>query len=187
MSAAIALSPAPTPTLTPAPEHELATLADGERVVLREGGVEISDRAGRLLVRYVNGSAEIAAPAGDLILAAPGGRVVVRAETEVEVEAPKLKVRAEDAEVTTGEVTVVARRIATTAQAVVQQVERFELTATKIVERARDTFRDVTDLAQTRAGRARTIVEDVCSIYARRTALVSREDTSIDGRRVLLG
>lgn len=170
-----------------APDSELATLPDGERVTLQGGGVEITDRAGRLLVRYAHGTAEIAAPDGDLVLAAPQGRVVIRAAAEVDVSADRVKVRAEAAELVAGDAAVVARHIAATAQTLVQRVERYELQATKIVERARDAFRDVTDLAQTRVGRARMIVDDLCSIYARRTALVSREDTSIDGRRVLLG
>ena len=43
------------------------------------------------------------------------------------------------------------------------------------------------DLAQTRAGRIRTLVQDVYTTHARRTVMVSEEDTSIDGAKVLLG
>ena len=75
----------------------------------------------------------------------------------------------------------------TTASSLVQNVERFELTATRLVERTRDAFRDATELAQTRAGRARTLVKGAFALYSRRTALASTEDTSIDGSKVLLG
>jgi len=182
-------------------------LPDGGAVTVREGVVEIEDAEGRVVVRYAGGSAEISAPAGDLTLAAPAGRVRVRAATEVEIgagpeatapqlrvgvvetrlETERVEVKAESSHVVTGQATVVARRIATTATAIVQNVERFELTATRLVEKTRDTFRDASELAQTRVGRARMIVKDAYSLYSRRTSLTSTEDTSIDGSKVLLG
>lgn len=182
-------------------------LPDGGAVTVRDGVVEIEDPAGRVVVRYAGGSAEIAAPAGDLTLCAPAGRVLLRAATEVEIAAGAhattsqlrigplatrlstslLEVTAESSHVSTTQATVMARRIATTASAIVQNVERFELTATRLVEKTRDTFRDASELAQTRVGRARMIVKDAYTLYARRTSLTSTEDTSIDGSKVLLG
>ena len=87
----------------------------------------------------------------------------------------------------TAQATVLAERIATTASVLVQNVERFELTATRIVEKTRDVFRDASNLAQTRVGRARTIVKEAFSLYSRRTWMASTEDTSIDGSKILLG
>jgi hypothetical protein len=63
-------------------------LADGARVVVRAGAIaEMRDAEERLLVRYESGRAEIAAPAGDLVLSAPSGRVVLSAGADVHVEA----------------------------------------------------------------------------------------------------
>ena len=178
-------------------------LPDGGSVTVRGEAAELRDAAGRLIVRYENGSAEIAAPAGDLVLSAPEGRVVVRAGLDVEieaardlrqtaghraeVEAPRVEVRAGESHVASGQVSVVADRIATTAGALIQSVERYELTATRLVETAQDTYREAIDLCQTRAGRVRAIVQDVYALYSRRTTMASRDDTSIDGKRVLLG
>jgi hypothetical protein len=182
-------------------------LPGGGRVTVEGGAVAIADAEGRVLVRWAEGSAEIAAPTGDLTLAAPAGKVAVRAAKDVEisagpepaapqirvgavetrVEAERLEVKADAGSVAVAEASVVARRIATTAQSVVQHVERFELTATRLVEKTRDTFRDASDLAQTRVGRARTIVKEAYALYAKRTSLTSTEDTSIDGSKVLLG
>jgi hypothetical protein len=36
-------------------------------------------------------------------------------------------------------------------------------------------------------GRARTLVRNTYALWSRRTVLTSSEDTSIDGRKVLLG
>jgi hypothetical protein len=181
-------------------------LPDGSTVIVDDGAVEITDPKGRVLVRFRDGAAEIAAPAGDLVLSAPTGRVVIRAAREIaleagtegsarigldaaaaRVEAPQVEIKAESARLTTTEATVLARRIATTATTLVQSVERFELTASRLIERTRDVFRDASELSQTRVGRARTIVKEAFTLHARRTALTSTEDTSIDGSKVLLG
>ena len=79
----------------------------------------------------------------------------------------------------------------TTAQSLSYNVERYELTADRLVEKTRDAFprafRDVGDLLQIRAGRVRTLVQDVYTMCSRRTVMISRQDTSIDGKRILLG
>jgi len=179
-------------------------LADGARAVVKGGTVlELRDAQDRLLVRYENGRAEIAAPAGDLVLSAPSGRVVLRAGTDVdiqaerdlrqkaghraEIQAERLHVKAEETRVVTGQVSLKAERIVTTARALVQNVERLEVSAARLFEKTRETYREAADLLQTRAGRVRAIVEDACSVQARRTTIVSKEETSIDGKKVLLG
>lgn len=74
-----------------APVHETPTLrlGDGAAATLREGGLELRDGAGRLLFRYCDGSAEIVAPAGDLTLAAPGGRVRLQSALDIELDATR--------------------------------------------------------------------------------------------------
>lgn len=176
----VALVDEPAPIQVPAPLT--LPLADGSSVRVQGDVAELRDREGRLLVRYANGSVEIAAPTGDLILAAPEGRVVVRSGQDIALEAERDLVQKAGRNVEIG-----AQRVSTTASVLVQRAERFELTATRLIEKTRDAFRDAVDLAQTRVGRARTIVEDAYALYARRTTMVSKEDTSIDGSKVLLG
>lgn len=171
--------------------------------VLRGAVAEVRDGEGRLLVRYENGRAEIAAPAGDLVLSAPSGRVVLQAGTDVEIEAThdlsqragghasvaskSIAVDTEDARLHAAQVAVVADRILTTAKVLSQSVERLEVSAARLFEKTRETYREAKGLAQTRAGRVRTIVEDAFSLTANRTTLTSKEETSIDGKKVLLG
>jgi phage baseplate assembly protein gpV len=197
------------------------TLPDGGSIALDGTAVELRDAAGRLLVRYADGSAEIAAPTGDLVLDAPSGRVVLRSGLDVSVEAARdvvhragrsmalgvataepaiaisprsvdvrserVSVAAKQSEARVDEVTTVARAIATRTSTLAITAERYELSATKLVEKARDAFRDVTDLAQSRIGRVRTIVAGAYSQRAQRTVIVSKDDTSIDGRKIHLG
>lgn len=203
------------------PSARSLELDDGSVATVEGAALELRDPEGRLLVRYVDGTAEIAAPSGDLVLSAPKGRVVMRSALDVEVEAARdvvhragrdvqlaagraepqvhieprttsvsgerLRVDAKQAEVTAGTVTTVARAIATTADHVAIAAEKYELTAARLFEKSKDTFREVADLAQTRAGRVRTVVASLFSLHARRTVVASKEDTSIDGRKILLG
>lgn len=160
---------------SPAEGNHHIPLADGATVHVEGGAAaEIRDREGRLLVRYENGAAEIAAPSGDLRLAAPGGRVVIQAGTDIELGA-------------TGEVAVKAERLLTRVRVLAQHAERLEVSAGRIIERAREAYRDVEGLLQSRAGRVRAVVEDAYHLQARRTSIASKEDTSIDGKKVLLG
>lgn len=185
----------------------LVPIEGGGSVSVQGKTAEIRDAEGRVLVRFADGAAEIVASAGDLRLAAPNGRVLVESSQEVsftvgagraapqlrigtaavEVETERIDVKSQVGRFVTDQASVLAHRLTTTATSVSYGVERFELAATQIVERARDTFRDATELAQTRAGRVRTIVSDLYSLYSKRTALQSTEETSVDGSKVLLG
>lgn len=158
----------------PAPERLEAKLPDGASVRVEGGAVEIADERGRLLVRYENGEARIAAPGGDLVLESPKGNVVVRSGKDITLEAAS-------------DMSVTARKIVTAATVLAQSAERFEVHAGRLVEKTRDAYREATELAQTRAGRMRQIVEDVYTLFSKRTQLASEDDTSIDGKRVLLG
>ncbi|MEZ4299175.1 MAG: DUF3540 domain-containing protein [Polyangiaceae bacterium] len=189
------------------PAEILVPIEGGGSVSVRGKSAEIRDREGRVLVRFEDGAAEITAPKGDLRLRAPEGRVVlesgrevaisVGADTEspqlrigtsaVEVESDRVEVKSRVGRVVADQASVLAHRLTTTATTLSQSVERYELAASQIVERARDTFRETTDLAQTRAGRVRTIVKDLYALYSKRTALQSEEETSVDGKKVLLG
>jgi hypothetical protein len=218
----VSLVPRAAPAATPPPAARI-DLPDGATAELRHGALELRDGEGRLLVRYADGAAEISAPAGDLRLCAPAGRVVVAAALDVAVEAGRdvthragrridlgaarpgdapqvridptstevrpgrLGVEAHSARVVVGQAAVVAHAIVTTADRIAVSAARYELLAEHLVERARDALREVADLCETRAGRARTLVRGLYALSSGRTAMTSTDDTSIDGSRILLG
>lgn len=198
------------------------TAPGGASAQLQGGGLEIRDPDDRLVFRYVDGNAEVYAPAGDISFCAPTGRIRLESGTDVEIEAQRdvvqrphrsakvwagdesqpqldvsasrcalrsdeLDVQAKRSQLASGQVTVLARSIATTARSMASNVERYELTAQRLVEKSRDAFREVTDLLQTRAGRARTLVRGAFALHSRRTVMMSKKDTTIDGQRILLG
>ncbi|MEZ4295213.1 MAG: DUF3540 domain-containing protein [Polyangiaceae bacterium] len=185
----------------------LVPIEGGGSVAVRGDTAEIRDAGGRVVVRFAGGTAEIAAPDGDLVLSAPRGKVVIQSGDDITLaagparEAPQVRVGREtlaiDAEqieaktaagrLVAEQASVLARRITTTATTISHTAERFELTAQQLVEHARDAFRTVTELSQTRAGRVRTLVDDLYALYTKRTSLQSTEETSVDGSKVLLG
>jgi hypothetical protein len=81
----------------------------------------------------------------------------------------------------------VAHAITATAERIAVNAATYELLAERVVQRSRDAFREVTDLAEERIGRVRALVRDVYSLSSRRTVLISSDDTSIDGSRIQLG
>ena len=66
-------------------------------------------------------------------------------------------------------------------------VGRYELTASTLVEQAREAVRGVEGLLEQRIGRARVFVKETFSMTSRRTQLDSEEDTTIDGKKILIG
>ncbi len=161
------------------PHGDLTLAAPAGRVVLRSGSdVEIqaardvTHRAGRRLGLQAG------------LVETP--QLAVEAK-QTRLQSDHVEVRSKRAQLTTAQATVVADRVRTTAQSLVQELERYELTAQRIIERARDAYRDVEDLFQSRVGRARTMVKEVLLLSSRRTVMVSKDETSIDGKRILLG
>ena len=133
-------------------------LNDGARVVLTESAVHVEDAEGRLLVRYTDGTAEIAS-SGDLHLNVPHGRLRMSARDGVELH------------------TSLVRMV----------VERMHIDAEEILEKSEDVIREVRGRLLTKAERLRTLVSGAARFAARRTEIRSEEETAIDGERVLLG
>jgi len=78
-------------------------------------------------------------------------------------------------------------KIAMKALGVECDAGRIELRADRIFEHARDLYRDVEGLLQTRAERVRTLATGAYQLFAKRVNVLAEEDTAIDGKRVLLG
>jgi hypothetical protein len=194
----------------------------GSSAAIVDDSIVVRDRGGAVVVVFDErtGSATIAAPAGDLRLSAPRGRVVLDAAMDVSVTAgrdlvqqagrriaigggetaaiavddgavrvvtPEVSVSAERTRVEIADARVQADRLETVAAEVVWAVGKLTIGAERLFERVVDAYRDVEGLLQTRAGRVRTVVEDTYQLTSRKTTLASTDDTSIDGKRVLLG
>lgn len=162
---------------------------DGDVIVVRDPG-------GAIVVTYdaATGSATIAAPSGDLRLAAPKGRVVVEAGTDLELSAARTRLRSEELEVEAGRtrlrsaaLELVSEVMEVSSSSVVVGAGRLQVSAERVFEKARDIYREVEGVIDTKAGRLRSVVRGAWQAKSGSTSIVSKEDTFLDGRRVLLG
>lgn len=162
------------------PARDLVLAAPNGRVVLRSG-TDVSVEAARDVVQHAGRRV-------DLCAGEEGAAPQVRVEPgATRVDAAKVDVRARAAQVAVGEASVFARSIATTAEQVAQRVVRYEVEATRLVSKTREALHEVSEVLEQRLGRARTLVRGTFTLRAGRSVLVSREATSIDGKKVLLG
>ena len=167
--AAAAHAEAASAQATADPAGASICLDDGSQATVAEdGALEICDASGRLRIRYHGDCTEIVSAAGDLQLTAPEGSVVVRAKDDVVVEAGRhMTHRAH--------------------KSLRQEAERIHITAEQLFEKTRDSVREISALLLTRAGRVRSLVRGGYSLMSKRTFIKSKKDTTIDGKRVLLG
>ncbi len=142
--------------------------ASGASAVVEGDALTLRDPEGRTLLRYDadTGALTLEASRGDVRIAAPAGRVVLDASESVSLRSERFEATVREAMVSAG---------------------RWELRAVRVVERAGQVVRDVEGSITTRAEHARTVVRNAWDLVAGRTKVTSRDDTVIDGKRVLLG
>lgn len=164
-----------------APERDLVLRAPNGQVRF-QAGTDIAFDATRDLVHTAG--RRIALGSGPSAAEKPQLRVDAQTTS---LRSDNLEVQSKKSRFVSGRAEVLLRTLATTAEKIAVRVTDHELTATRVVERATEAFREVKDLLSTRAGRARTEVEGSLTFESGRTQLVSREETTVDGKKILLG
>lgn len=190
--------------------EQALSMADGSSAVVVDGALEVRDPAGNMVIRYAEGTAEVSAPGRDLVLSAPNGEVRVSAAMDIRFEASRdlvqkaarnigiegnnaqlraarLDVQTKAARVVAGKTEVLLRTLATTAETIVTRVSEQEVSAERLISRAKEAISEVKGLWLTRAGRSKTEVEGAYSVKSERTELFSKEETTVDGKKILLG
>lgn len=149
--------------LARAPKAPLSPPAPEDAAVVRTAGGASAEADGeRLVVRDRRGAIVV------VYDAERGTAEIVVPEGDLVLGAPKGK-------------------IALRALEVECEAGRIELRADRIFERARDVYREVEGLIQTRAERVRTLARGAYYLFAKRVNVAAEEDASVDGKRVLLG
>ncbi len=133
-----------------------------------EGDVlSVRDRRGRLLVEVrEDGSVVLNVAEGDLELRALHGRVRIEGSEGVEVKGPRVSVETPHLR---------------------QVVGVLETHAKRIVEKARDAYRDVEGSSQTRAGQVRVVAEKTFRVIAERLRMRAQKDAKVQGDKIYLG
>lgn len=143
--------------------------------------VELRSADGALVVEYLpeKGSCRIHAHAvhlradADLNLSA-GQRVKIEGAHGVELRSGSSSVAVEPKRLG-----LVAERVDTEARRLVQRVGELETEARQIFVRARESFREIEDLAQTKAGRLRLVATDTLRVLGRQAVIKAREDLKL--------
>jgi hypothetical protein len=150
--------------------------------------LRVSDARGRVLFEYhpEERRAVVYAPDGDLDLEA-GGRLRLRAPAIELTAGDELRVGAARAEVTLDEGRLVARATAAVVKRATQTFETLETGVGRLVERAREAYRQADDLAETRAGRLRVVAEKTLHLLAERALIKAREDVKVKGDKIHVG
>ena len=141
-----------------------------------EAGRDVAVKGARAVDLEVAGGEDDALRTS-LSLASSGAKLTSRA---VELRARKLGAFAASCEL----VASTLRASATTLEA---RADTIDGAAKHLKSRALTFVSEVAELLETRAGRARTTVTGRWELETKRTTLRSTDDTSIDGKRVLLG
>lgn len=179
------------------------------RLLLRylDGALEVAPSHGDLRLRAPSGRVEIEAGTDVAIHAARDLKLSAAKSTETTVGAAnaelpsRLRVDAEGTKVSgrafelrsrsARAVSVKAELIATdlglSAKTIVTHARKIETTAERVTLRAKEAVEDIAGLLETRVGRMRSLVRGAFSLRSKSTNMKSEEDTSVDGRRVLLG
>ena len=204
------------PGLVSASGAEARLMGDGIAVFDRDGAFLVRARGAGVEVAPSTGDLLLSAPQGRIRLSAAedieieGERdVTLKAARRVEARAGaadsdlpdrlvlddkgalltgrRVELRGALARMVAGRVDVVSREVRVSANTVSTTARKIETTTERAVLRAKEVVQEVAELLETRAGRLRTLVRGALSVRSRVTTMKSEGDTSIDGKRVLLG
>ncbi len=120
-------------------------------------------------------------------LGARDGARVTLDPTRATLDADRISLRAGETRVEGEAALIDVEKLTTTARDILTTAERWETAAGKTVLRTREMIHEVTGALSQRLGRFRGLVREAYALRTGRTDLRSREDTAIDGKRVLLG
>lgn len=162
--------------------------AEGD-LVLRAGGDLELDAQGAVRVRA--GTDLGLEGRGDVRIASTDLDGAVRSalsmrEGQVELSTERLGASVERADVSIRELNVVTRTLRAVAGRVKREVEILETHAGRIVEHARESYRETEGLSQTRAGRLRIVAETSFTTLAEKVLLKASDDVKIKGEKIYL-
>jgi hypothetical protein len=171
-------------------------LKSGEQVSVDDQTIVVSDPNQHILFRYQLASSTLEiSTEHDLEFRSEQGKIRLVAKTGCEIETEgTAAVRASEVEITsvktsihTRKMETIADKISETSQDIQIRAGRWDLQAERWVERAVDAYFEVDELLQIQSQRMRTLVQKSYQLLAGKTTIASEEDTSVDGKRVLLG
>jgi len=105
----------------------------------------------------------------------------------VELRGPEVRVSAEQGDIQIGATAVTGTRFLVNCREGKVVADRFEVVLQTLIEKAKNIFRTVEQLAQTKAGRLRTLVDSTYFFKAKKAFVKAEEDYKIKAEKVHLG
>lgn len=161
----------------PEGDLELVVPAGALRVQARDGVAIESPEEVALRGRSVRATASPGTPAEASLRLEPG---------EVSIVGSVLTAAADRAEVLAKRAGLHAHQVETHAKRARHAVDVLEVRAGRIVERAKDVYREVERLSQTRAGRLKLVARTAAQLVGENTLLKARDRMKVKGERIHL-
>lgn len=170
---------------------------DEQRAVLRvhgsDGGVLFTydARSGQATV-HTRGDLRLESEAGNVDIAAReavrirAGRKVAIETEETELDSERLRANVGEGRVTMREALFGAERLEVIVKTARTVAAVTELRAGRVVERVRDSFREVEGVAQTRAGRIRAVARGTFQLLSERATIKAEGDLALMGEKIHL-
>ncbi len=147
-----------------------------------------SDR-NELLFEYdeKNRRARIHVDSGDLEFITKDGNIVLSSARNVVIQGESVQVSGERGDIQLSQTNLAGARLQARYKETKVVSDRFEGVFQTLTEKAKNAFRSVEQLAQTKAGRMRTLVESSYFFKAKRAFVKSDEDYKLRAEKIHLG
>lgn len=171
-----------------ADRRDLVLRAPSGRVHI-EAALDVELKAGRDLTTAAGRDLQLQGSRAASLSASHSERAAyVKVEGDkAQVSARRLDLFAEHAHGALGVVSVLAKRIATRVDTLTTEARAHEISASSVAVKARDLLHEAAGSIETRAASARSIISGLFALHSERTTIVSKEETSVDGKKILLG
>ncbi len=185
-----------------AAERTGAPGAETLRVLTGQGGVlfEYDSRIGKSRVSAPSGDLEFHAENGEIVLSsskgirltAPGGEGkggagLTLAPDSLHLTGARVGITSEEGDFRIGNTRYMGDAFSGKVKSVGIVMNRLETTAETVVQKAKNIYQTVEELAQMHAGRMRALIESTWHVKTRRTFLKSDGDVKINGDKIYLG
>lgn len=147
-------------------------------------GRELSVRAATSLA--LEAAQRVAIRAPHVSLSASDGEALELAEHGTSLRSARLTAALGEGTLRVVSGVLAAERLETAVKKARTFVDVLEVRAGRVVERAKETFREVDGVAQTRAGRIRTVAKSAYQVLAERATIKAEQDLELMGEKIHL-
>ncbi len=134
-----------------------------------------------------SGKVIVSVPLGDLDFRAEKGSINLEASQNINLNCHELDLDSAKGDIKITEATYQGRILGMTVERTKMLIGKVNSTVGRLVEKAKNVYRDVENLNQVKAGRMRTLVDGSYHVKGERIVEKARKEVRIDGEKINLG